>query len=694
MATQGIDVRQTADRIILRVLLLDSDGAVVTAGTTNLKLYELQDDGTLYSYDWDDDTFKSTALTTENQAMTHRTGNNDGTNTGIWTHSLTTLSDFNTGGIYFASVSNSNASPDVQVREFQFGNAQGDLTVTATHLNVNVEAVDEGTDEAARLEAALTTSNGININKGQGCDSEAADTIGKALENALDGVPSAAPGANGGLPTVDANNRIAGIQGVRNTFDDLGSMLLVNSTCQAGSSASAVIADAADLPTDTDDIYNNLLIIVKDVDAGYKPNVRLVSDYIASSNTFQLDEDLDFSPSAGNDLIEVWAVAETGVMNELLKLSTGFSVGSPNNLNAYLKAVMHKAASLPSGLGTYAVPTDSLEAQQELASLAAGAGFSTSTDSQEAIRNYLEALIAPAVVSSSALSGSGFLADCVSLIRKMTDEPSVSPKYTDADLVELIQSAFDTIISDINLNSDHPIVVRHNISVSGTQQDYLLPPNVGEIWHIAKINDSTQLPGWEIWPSNEWDFSGRGFTIQGNMVHLMTPWNQPWTLQISYIPNGEPAIHKATASAGTASSITFPASVTDGTLDIRPNAYAGYLVRILENTGAGQERVVSAYDTPTGVATIRPDWTTTPDNTSVYEVLPYYSRLIKHVVCLQAALDILGNEANQKRTASLERRLSTKMRAFRLMLEKKNSRFPGHMNSDTTDNDDCIGYVV
>lgn len=34
-------------------------------------------------------------------------------------------------------------------------------------------------------------------------------------------LPNAAPGANGGLPTVDANNRIAGIQGTKNDFDDL-----------------------------------------------------------------------------------------------------------------------------------------------------------------------------------------------------------------------------------------------------------------------------------------------------------------------------------------------------------------------------------------------------------------------------------------------------------------------------------------
>lgn len=37
-------------------------------------------------------------------------------------------------------------------------------------------------------------------------------------------LPNVAPGANGGLPTTDANNRVAGIQGTKNTLDDLNDL--------------------------------------------------------------------------------------------------------------------------------------------------------------------------------------------------------------------------------------------------------------------------------------------------------------------------------------------------------------------------------------------------------------------------------------------------------------------------------------
>jgi len=81
MGFGGIDIRETGDRLVFRVHLTGDDGAVVAAGTTNLRLYELQSDGTLKSYDFNDNTFKTGALTTQNLALSHRTGNNGTVNT-------------------------------------------------------------------------------------------------------------------------------------------------------------------------------------------------------------------------------------------------------------------------------------------------------------------------------------------------------------------------------------------------------------------------------------------------------------------------------------------------------------------------------------------------------------------------------------------------------------------------------------
>ena len=154
---KGIDIRQTANRLIVRASLKDSTGAKVTSGSASLYLYELQDDGTLKSYDFNDDTFKTGTLTTETASLTHRAGNNGATITGLWTYVLSTVSGFTAGAIYFAVVSHSSASPPQQEREFQFGSAQGDVVVTSGRPEVDVKALAGSASSASNLERSAST---------------------------------------------------------------------------------------------------------------------------------------------------------------------------------------------------------------------------------------------------------------------------------------------------------------------------------------------------------------------------------------------------------------------------------------------------------------------------------------------------------------------------------------------------------
>lgn len=158
MTFRGVDVRETGDRILYRALLQDSDGAIVTSGTTTLKLYELQNDGTLKSFDFSDNTFKTTALTTETQALTHRQGNNSTTNTGLWTWAQTTLTGFTFGNIYFAVITNSGASPTVQIREFMYGGT-GDYGVVFGTVETGTTAASTTAFSSSITEA--TTSHYI-----------------------------------------------------------------------------------------------------------------------------------------------------------------------------------------------------------------------------------------------------------------------------------------------------------------------------------------------------------------------------------------------------------------------------------------------------------------------------------------------------------------------------------------------------
>ncbi len=128
---KGVDCRQTGTALLFRAFLQTSAGALLGTGTTTLSIIEIQSDGTVKTYDFNDNTFKTTACTTPTLAMTHRPSNNAVTTTGIWTAALTTLTGFTIGAVYIVIVNNTGASPTDQAREFQYGSAEGDLIVTA-----------------------------------------------------------------------------------------------------------------------------------------------------------------------------------------------------------------------------------------------------------------------------------------------------------------------------------------------------------------------------------------------------------------------------------------------------------------------------------------------------------------------------------------------------------------------------------
>lgn len=76
-------------------------------------------------------------------------------------------------------------------------------------------------------------------------------------------------------------------------------------------------------------------------------------------------------------------------------------------------------------------------------------------------------------------------------------------------------------------------------------------------------------------------------------------------------------LHAGTAQAGASASITLDATGSSTT----ENFYKYGVVVIRAGTGAGQSRQISAYSAAR-VATVSPAWTTAPDNTSEYVVIP------------------------------------------------------------------------
>lgn len=166
MATaEGIDNITPGVALPIVEVLQDSAGEPVATGTTSLAIYEVRDDGSLYSFDWSDNTFRATSLTTETASLTHRTGNGGATDTGVWTYVLSTtqLAGFTEGRKYLIRVTNSGASPPTLVRMFGYGEApQADAVkvagsaTAATNLKQSALAIATGTVEADGSNTATT----------------------------------------------------------------------------------------------------------------------------------------------------------------------------------------------------------------------------------------------------------------------------------------------------------------------------------------------------------------------------------------------------------------------------------------------------------------------------------------------------------------------------------------------------------
>jgi hypothetical protein len=80
------------------------------------------------------------------------------------------------------------------------------------------------------------------------------------------------------------------------------------------------------------------------------------------------------------------------------------------------------------------------------------------------------------------------------------------------------------------------------------------------------------------------------------------------------IPGG---LRTATAAGGSASTITL-----DGAANANNSFYNDCLIQITGGTGGSQSRLITGYVGSTQVATVTPNWVTTPDTSSVFVILP------------------------------------------------------------------------
>lgn len=124
--SRGMDIKRSNDgSLLFNVALFDASGIPITTAANLNILHFVPTTGDIETYDFTDNTFKTTAVTTFNQAMTHEQADNNTVDTGIHRHRHATLTGFTIGDKYVGRVTHADLPAPVIV-EFQYGDLEGD----------------------------------------------------------------------------------------------------------------------------------------------------------------------------------------------------------------------------------------------------------------------------------------------------------------------------------------------------------------------------------------------------------------------------------------------------------------------------------------------------------------------------------------------------------------------------------------
>ena len=132
-------------------------------------------------------------------------------------------------------------------------------------------------------------------------------------------------------------------------------------------------------------------------------------------------------------------------------------------------------------------------------------------------------------------------------------------------------------------------------------------------------------------------------TAQTVAVQVKTSTSGAKTTPIMLYPRAPMTVRTATAAGGAAGYITL-----DGSAIAVDSIYNGLVCYISSGTGSGQTRIVTGYTGSSKQAAVTPNWTTNPDNTSVF-----YLYSCQDVQYPNANLTHIGNAAVSTSTAQL-----------------------------------------
>jgi len=291
---------------------------------------------------------------------------------------------------------------------------------------------------------------------------------------------------------------------------------------------------------------------------------------------------------------------------------------------------------------------------------------------------------------SASYSTLSFLYRMLQDIRLMTDEPASDEKYSDADLIRFIEQEYVILLQEIQRNANTQIVAKYEFTVVADTLVYVLPATCGKVLSISTEGDYGYKVFWDS--RSHLSEYGQGLAIEGNTVRFQAGTVSTGTeMVVYYLPSGCARLFDAeAASLDTTNQLYVTASQANaglGTIDLRPNAYAGSMLRTLPNDDnkGEQQRIISESSSSEGTVTFTVESAFSPAlaATTHFEVGPPFSRTFDSVVATAVALKVVGLESNSERHKILLSQYKIQRRALVLGATNKDGMKGPIMHRDS-----------
>lgn len=208
-------------------------------------------------------------------------------------------------------------------------------------------------------------------------------------------------------------------------------------------------------------------------------------------------------------------------------------------------------------------------------------------------------------------STGSLLKTIVERIRFDLNLPSEGGKFDNDYLVRhLIGPGIESVMSRVNANQDNLVVNTFDFSIVKDQRYYQLPPHVQELWLVAEYDsDGDWTYRWDC--RNFFHPYGSKWRLEGNMIVFDPTPKRAYDLKAWYTPSAGVSPHYATDGQIDENSSDEPyefllsSSPSLGSIDRRPNAYVGMMLRVLPTSGVIEERIIDSYDVEAGSVRVR-----------------------------------------------------------------------------------------